>query len=404
MKTKLLIRNIVGAIVGGVLGSLTCYYVSVILLPLGCLAGVLIGYYHERLIADYSRNLTAVGRFTSAGLDRLLRWIDRTANCINLPLKYLSHVADYLRRSTRSTKRNEVFGRHLVRAVVWLRSVPLLFVAWLQKHPVNRSSTITVLVCPLVALVLWLSGFLSIALPINQNSFLENPDSGWVQFLSLGLFISTVCVMISPILLLFVRIDLGARALVRQIRRYTRYGPIGWMLYEIKNAVMFFAFVFICAELFLVGLAVALCVAVLTIAFIVCVIIPARMLWKFVQLPGHWLCFGVTVVTTLVSWLVMRHHIANPAMAWVIALGNGILSAAITEAFRQAYEWLVLKWRWMNELVQLRGLSDDPNDTISFLGWTFGKPAIRTISSVWYRFQSHLPRVRMNPNGFWMPV
>ena len=52
-------------------------------------------------------------------------------------------------------------------------------------------------------------------------------------------------------------------------------------------------------ELMIIGLFGLLALFALTLIFAAIVVVPARVFWRCVQLPGHWFCFGVTVLTTL---------------------------------------------------------------------------------------------------------
>lgn len=397
MKTNLTVRNLIGAFVGGVVGILTCYYVSLAFMPLGCLIGVVLGFWHDKLIADYGRNLAAVRRFLSACRDRLVAWKNQTVGYIKMP-------AEHLRRFSSMIPKDCGLGRNLIRGFVWFVSLPLLFVAWLRKHPMNRANTITVLTVPVIVLALWKFGYFSLALPGN-NSIMEQKNApAWMQFAGIGLFISTLFVVFGPVLLMAMQSEGDMSGFYRQYSRYSRYGAVGWMIYELKNAAIMFAYAFIFTELMLGGVFVFIALLFLTIGILLFVVAPARVFWRCVQLPGHWFCFGITLLTTLITWLCLREHVVNPAIAWTLAIGNGIVAAGATEALRRAYEWLVSKWCWLHELTHLRGFVDEPDDIINFLGRTLGKPVVQVIVNAWRAIQPHLPRIRISPDSFWSPV
>ncbi len=397
MKTNLTVRNLIGAFVGGVVGILTCYYVSLAFMPLGCLIGVVLGFWHDKLIANYSHNLAIIRRFLSSCHNRLVVLKNNTANYIKMP-------AEYLRRLVSMIPKNWGFGRKMVNGLMWFVSLPLLFIAWLRKHPMNRANTITILTVPIIVLTLWRSGYFSLALPGN-NSLMEQKDASLMVVLTgIGLFISTLFVVLGPVLMMVIRNDGDMSGFYRQYSRYNRYGAFGWMIYELKNAVMMFAYAFIFTELMMGGVFVLFTLILLTMAIILLVVTPARVFWRCVQLPGHWFCFGVTLLTTLITWLCLRSHVVNPAIAWTLAIANGIVSASATEALRRAYELVVSKWCWLHELTHLRGFFDEPDDIINFLGRTLGKPMVKMIVSAWRMIQSHLPRITINPDSFWLPV
>jgi hypothetical protein len=355
-----------------------------------------LGFYHNSLIADYSHNMVTIGRFLSICRDRLIVWKGWTVGYLKMP-------ADYLRRLRAMTSKGWGFGRHIVNVLAWLVSTPWLFIAWLRKSSKNRANVITFLMLPIIAVTLWKFGYL--ALVFGPTSVMEQKDAPiWLEIASFGIIMGTIFAVFSPILLLGMRNGNGETNDHSWSERYDRYGSIGWAFYELKNAFMFSAFAFIFAELMLFGLAIIATLAVITLAFIIAIFTPARVFWKCVQLPGHWFCFGVTTVTTLVAWLVMRSYVVNPAAAWILALGNGIIAAVATEALRHTYEWLVSRWSWLRELIQLKGFYDDPDDVTNYLGRTLGKPVISAITGAWHAIESRLPHFRLCQDSWWRPV
>lgn len=397
MNTTLTVRNIIGAFVGGVAGILTCYYASLTLMPFGCLIGVVLGFWHDKLFTDYRRYLAIAGHFLVGCKEKVTRWKDHT-------MSYLKMPGDHLRRLNAKIPRNWGIGRHVVRGIIWFISLPLLFVAWLRRHPMNRANTLTVLTVPVIFFALWKFGYLALALP-GDNSILAQKDPPvWLGCVGIGLLVSTPFIILGPVLLLAMRGDGGMEGFYRQYSRYSRYGPIGWVIYELKNSLMMFAYAFIMMEIMLAGIVCLLGLIIATIAIIVTVVIPARVFWRCVQLPGHWFCFGMTVIATLVTWSSLRGHILNPAVAWTVALVNGIVAAIATEVLRRAYGWLVSKLGWLFELTHLNIWNDEPDATFNFLGRTLGKPVIQAFVSLWRIVRPHLPRVHLNPDSFWMPV
>jgi hypothetical protein len=57
--------------------------------------------------------------------------------------------------------------------------------------------------------------------------------------------------------------------------------------------------------------------------------------YRLVKQAGHWLCFGVTLITTMTSWFVFRHSFGNELAAWTVALITGIASGGLTETLRR---------------------------------------------------------------------
>jgi hypothetical protein len=232
---------------------------------------------------------------------------------------------------------------------------------------------------------------------------MEKTAPAWKQIVGAGFFISSIFVVIGPVMLLLMRYEGGVEAFHRQYGRYNRYGPIGWVVYEVKNAIMLYTLVFIFAEIMILGVFGLLIMAGLTITVIATVVVPARTFWKCVKLPGHWFCFWVTIVTTLATWLLMRDRIINPAMAWTLALGNGIVAGVATEILRRSYERLVSKWDWLYELIHLE-IDGDPEVVLKFLWRSFCAPVIDLSVTAWRKVQPRLPRIRLISDSFWLPV
>ncbi len=399
MKTNVTVRNITGAFVGGMTGILTCYYVGLTFMPLGCLVGVVLGFWHDRLLSDYGQYLAAARQFASRCRQESGKWLANAASYIKSPM-------DHLRQLWARIPTEWGIGRHLIRFFSWCVSLPLLFVAWLRKHPMNRANTITVLMTPVILLALWKLGYFSAAFRGEYSimSMSKGDSSTFREFIGIGLFISTMFLFFTPVILLSVRSDTAG--FYRSYSRYSRYGAIGWVLFELKNSIASFAYAFIATELLLSALAIIVGTLFASIALgaaiIMTIIIPARFFWKCVQLPGHWFCFLVTVLTTLVAWLMMHSYITNPEIAWTLALTNGVVAAAISEGLRRAYAFVVSRWDWAYELVHLRGLIDEPEDIIGFVFKSFGQPVTQFCIAGWQRIEPRLPRIRLNPEGFWL--
>jgi hypothetical protein len=81
-------------------------------------------------------------------------------------------------------------------------------------------------------------------------------------------------------------------------------------------------------------------------ALIALVTIPVAMfvifmvgLYKIAQRSAHWWCFGVTLVTTVVSALVFYNGFNNELVLWTVALCTGLTSGALTEGLRHLGLW-----------------------------------------------------------------
>lgn len=49
---------------------------------------------------------------------------------------------------------------------------------------------------------------------------------------------------------------------------------------------------------------------------------------------GHWFCLGVTMVVTMLSWSIYHENFTDTRILWLVALGTGFVSGAVTEVAR----------------------------------------------------------------------
>ena len=227
--------------------------------------------------------------------------------------------------------------------------------------------------------------------------------------IGVGMFIATIMLLAFPIFALMSSREGGGdmQGHYRQYSKYSRYGVAGWALYQLKNVVLLYAYAFVFTELLLVVCGLVIAGLMATIAFLCVVVVPARVFWRCVKMQGHWLCFGTTVLTTLIAWFSVRNHVNSAATAWTLALVNGICAALITEGLRHAYNWLVYKWGWLYELTHL---TETPQQDLfegisTFLWKTLARPPFAALASVWCRWVwPHVRRIHINPDGFLSPV
>jgi hypothetical protein len=397
MKTNLTVRNIIGAFVGGMVGILACYYAGVAYMPFACLIGVVLGFWHDKIIIDYRKNITIAGAFGTACSARVNQWKN---GCVS----YLNQPRECLNRWWAKMPTNKM--SYIVRALSWVVSSPAIFIAWLRRHPMNRADTITCLVGVGIVAGLFKFGYLSSLFSKDEpfkNMSLPPP-------VAFGMFMATLMLFFFPVLAIALRgrADNDMAGFYHQYSKYSRYGAVGWSLFQLKNAVLLYAYGFIFSQLLLGALCLLIAGLLATIAFMLAVVVPARVFWRCVKLQGHWLCFGTTVLTTLIAWFSVRNHVNNVAMAWMLALVNGVCAALITEGLRHSYNWLVHKWDWLYELTHL---TDTKQEDLAmeiipaFLWRTIARPPLATVAHAWCRWVwPHVPRITFNPDGFLSPI
>ena len=364
-------------------------------MPIACLVGVVLGFWHDKLVIDYRKNIAVIRSVLTASGTRLGVWKNSCLNYFNRPKECL--------RSCWAKIPVDTMGRDVFRVLSWIFSLPLFFIAWLRKHPMNRANIITCLVSVAVSIGLWRVGYYSSL--FSEGEPFKNMSLP--STFSIGMFMGSTLMFIFPLMSIAMGEDGGMEAFYRQYSKYSRYGVIGWSLFQLKNIVFMYMFAFVFTELMLAAICLLLVGVIATVAFICVVVIPARVFWRCVKVQGHWLCFGVTVSTTLIAWLSVRGLVSSATMAWTLALVNGMCAALATECLRLAYNWLVHKWDWLYELNHIKVWDEygDPTCLFMFLWRTIASPPLARFKHAWCRWVwPHAPCVRINPEGFWSPV
>ena len=115
----------------------------------------------------------------------------------------------------------------------------------------------------------------------------------------------------------------------------SRYGSVGFFFYDISKHARYtiglLAFLAVAGPWFLVSTMTCLIGAYPLVGAIAL----ARGFYQLASRSGHLLCLGVTMAVTALSWLVYHKSFADPHVLWMVALGTGIISGAVTEVARR---------------------------------------------------------------------
>ena len=82
-------------------------------------------------------------------------------------------------------------------------------------------------------------------------------------------------------------------------------------------------------------------VSILSMMIVVPIMVVVMALWKMLCVankPGHWLCLGVTLLTTLFSWKGLSQYFDNLLILWSVALITGMASGFVTEMVRRVFD------------------------------------------------------------------
>ncbi|MFA6215963.1 MAG: hypothetical protein WC768_05330 [Patescibacteria group bacterium] len=280
-------RNFLGAFLGGVLGILTLGYVHVIVLPLGCFLGAVVGWWYQEI------------------------WQSVIASC---------HRGVASRRAWDQSKTGV---RIIVLALVWLARRPTALIRWWRAHPMNRAYTIRTL----VALTHLALNFTLFYCGKAVVSILYTDDD--VGMSVLVFLLITIPVLFAQFAYLEDKTP-AMRKFYLIFESYTARGPLRFFARDL-------AFLFLFEMVASVVLA---WFAVIGGLFLIFVIVPTaavvgavKGIYQVSMRAGHWLCFGTTVVVTALTAWIVSPYLNDARILWIVALFAGLASAIVTEGF-----------------------------------------------------------------------
>lgn len=327
-------RNLVGAFWGGFLGILVAGYLHPAVLPIGCLLGVVVGWWHQEILVHVKRSCLR-------GVIRTRRSWEWSKAFVLTPVWELKDKAKGLRIDVGPAV---VVFHAIMFGIVWLLRRPNAFRCWLRAHPMNRAYFIRV--CAVITYYfigtgllflpfyfLWSSGYFSVQ---------SIHDNGFGIFYGLGCLAVGVSLVIIPIVLDSEGLD-ETRRLRNFYRTWERFAAIGTLRFffgEVYFLMKVWAFTLAMMILSFLWFAGAGSV------FVVCVVVPisagvgiVKGVYAVSMRAGHWLCFGTTlVVTAITAWLTYP-YLGDQRILWIVALCAGLASAGATEAIRRLIVW-----------------------------------------------------------------
>lgn len=322
-------RNLLGAGLGGVLGILAAGYFHAALLPIGCLLGVLVGWWYEEIYQSSADACRAA----------LSRW-HRFTSSITMPVCRLPEVTINLQ-----PLRN-VLGA-LLSALVWILRRPVALARWCNAHPMNSARLIRMMAgLVFVGLsALWLVPFCRWCV---RTAAIHPNDPAAVLFL-VGLIVPIFSIF-GPLLMHVESADTEVAEMRVFYSDWARYADCGKLAYFKHDLLNFFR-VQVTMLFFLTGAGAWFLTA--GSAFVLFIVLPLSViigaikgLCEVATRAGHWLCFAVTLVVTALSAWLSYPHFTNRTALWMVALFAGLLSALATEAVRCGLKYVfTTNWR-----------------------------------------------------------
>ena len=345
MKTRSITsRNVMGGFLGGMIGILAFSWSS-FLMPVGCFIGVLFGYWFQEiidLIIDFPKRIFR--RF-----HRMPEWFSGVSN-------------EFIKDITKTTSwLSELPAWLFYKAILWFRVLcvnPVVwFFGWLLRawkfltdsHPINTAYilqgiavSIVTAICFIGAVWFWYAADMQ---HIDNNSFMVLP------FMTVVL--SSIMV---PVLLLckvvYVDTDDISLKMHHFYKTYDRIARLGKTIFFIRELLVCTGYaVYILLVTFGSMFAIVM-LLVAVILFMGCIVILGffRALYVVAHYEGHWLCFGVTLITTTSMALSIQDFLSG-AMLWIVALATGCLSGVCSEIVRRGIGWFYRRFPMALEFV-----------------------------------------------------
>ena len=288
---RLTLRHLGGGFLGGALGILTLGLLTSWLTPVGCLFGVLIGFYPDVIFRETKKSWLAS-----------MRWLKNFR--IHYPVLHLPTFR------LPNFKESALYSRYRK----WRNH--------LAEHPMNQAYCVRNW-----ALVTYLALQATV---ITVAVIIIDGLSGVFQWpLGILYIFSIFCTVMGN-----TSEDEARHQMTRFYRRYEFYNKHGGFLFFWRQL-----YVYLRINLaFFVGLiAIVSCLAFFVGLFVVpfwFVVYPLKAAYHVSKRSDHWLCLAVVLIATSISTHLLRHHISGQTL-WLTSLGNGILCAFLSECARR---------------------------------------------------------------------
>lgn len=329
-------RNLLGAFVGGVLGILAFGFLNAILLPVGVFAGVIGGWWYQEIWSATTHSFhegvakaRALGVFLFTPVRQLSEWRKELwKDTDDLGRVFLPIVA---------------FLAWLITPLIWLLRRPAVMVMWVRAHPVNRAYLVRVATLLLFyAMNAMIIGLLAFLLYRSAEGFDFNRDVRGIPiaFGGLLLFCISIVSLMAPMLFWSSNSERKLDQMRHFYRTWERYSSMGVVRFYVSE-LWFMAKAWFSMVAWLVACIAWFCG--LGAAFLAIVAVTSAAIgfvkgvYQVSTQAGHWLCFGATLTTTIISAMLFHNSFGDVRVLWTVALLTGVASAGVTEGLRRGF-------------------------------------------------------------------
>ena len=306
-------KHFFGGFFGGILGILAFALIHPHTLPVGCLVGIIVGFWYQEIIVALVKSCKRTA----------VIWKERSIRTVSL----------FSRKSISENVISPIV--HFLGANKVCRFFNVKrssFLNWICGHPMNRASFLSMIAVTIFAVIHLVSGVFFISL-----------------FLERAMYITLVSITFLEIVILLC-MDVFIRKSKDYYKRYEMYSR--------KGSLYFFTYTFL--ELFRKE---AVALTYITYLFVIytplqALFYPAtfcilfiREMHRIVSSKSHWLCFSVTLAATVLSARLTGGYLSNDVMIlWIVALATGCVSGGISELLRRMIAKVFARIKFMHIL------------------------------------------------------
>lgn len=338
-------RNLLGGFLGGFGGIMVSGYLHPAVLPLGVIAGVLIGWWHEDILKVFIDSFQKGVQFGKNSYNFLAESAIR-------PWISLSKVYSRIHLDAPIRICLIILSAILV-AFMWVIYRPIAFIRWPYVHPMNRAYLARTAAGVTFAVVttLWVSLIVIQLMPDTLGGGMDYTGKT-ILFTATGfsdLFLFTFLGSLFPIMFGVAWLD-GKTEMKGFYHSYERYSSQGFLGFYLKELL---SLLWVQIKMFSYLIATVLYFTGTGSLFIVAIVIPfstfiygVKGIQRIVMRGAHWLCLSVTMAITIYSAIKFSPYFDSEQVLWTVAFVTGALSGATTELIRSILDQVFHKTTW----------------------------------------------------------
>jgi len=369
-------RNLWGGFLGGLLGILCFGLINEYLLIIGCLVGVVGGYWYQeiwQIICD-------------DWVETKATWQEMYTNTMEALHLIASDSAKFLKRYEMNVDFHKFLKYFVIPLIHFLDIRNSTVVKWFMAHPMNRAYSVRVL-----AAITLTSLHMIWYVPLCKFWFStldsENPGS-FILFMLLAVILFCIMLIVPFSTFSEEKTLKDMKFFYKYYEKYSQKNVFYTYFYDMVGitAAQFFVILSglgLLSYTLLAGALVSTVIFLPVIAFLLII----KSIYHITLRPNHWLCLSVTLVVTTISALLTKPYLESTIILWLVALATGCLSGLATEGVRRIIAW---------DFAQNPRLTNYALATVTTQLTPSGQKFVKTVSWVDEALQQKLNFLRFN--------